>query len=162
MLSLCHLPRSVLNSWSRAGLDLKTSEGAYGLREVIAVLLLGAARDHIQPKEMAPAWQEIVDSGADIEIVQKARRLSQGDRFDFVIDPENASFAIAQSDAELAAVVRFSSWPRPIVVVDVAERIRQAVRTFDKVGNATPRPKERSSGRPRSAARIYRLSAEGS
>jgi len=43
--------------------------------------------------------------------------------------------------------------PRPVVVLDVAERIRLIVETFNRLANRTKPPAERSPGRPRNAER---------
>lgn len=153
MLGLCHLPRSVLNSWKRANLDLTNEAGAYGLAETISVLLLGAARDHIQPHEMAEAWREIVATGAREEIIRKAREVEGCDRFDLIVDPENAVLTVATSDEELIEAVCHPTWPRATVVVDVLERVSAVVRAFHKRGSRMTPPTERKPGRPRNADR---------
>lgn len=160
MLGLCRLPRSVVNSWKRAGIDLTNEAGAYGLSETVSVLLLGAAREHIKPKEMAEAWRELENSGAHERIVNRARKIDQCDRFDLIVDPRYAKLRIATSDAELIDAVCHSRWPRPVVVVDVAEGVTDVVSAFNKVGNPTPRPVRRQAGRPRSASRVHYLDRE--
>jgi hypothetical protein len=160
MLGLCRLPRSVLNSWKRAGIDLVNDAGAYGLSETISVLLLGAAREHIKPKEMAEAWRELIGSGGRDQIVQKARQIDDCERFDLIVDARHATLLVATTDAELIDAVCHTNWPRPVVVVDVAEGVADVVGAFNKVGNTTTRPQKRQAGRPRSAGRIHHLRQE--
>jgi hypothetical protein len=160
MLELCRLPRSVLNSWKRAGIDLADKAGAYGLKETISVLLLGAAREHINPKEMAEAWREFVSSGAHDEVVQRARQIGDCDRFDLIVDSRHASLLVAASDSELIDAVCHPGWPRPVVVVDVSEAVAAVVGAFHRVGNSTTRPAERKAGRPRNAGRVHQLRLE--
>jgi hypothetical protein len=162
MLDLCRLPRSVLNSWKRAGIDLADEAGAYGLKETISVLLLGAAREHIKPKEMAEAWREFVNSGAHDGVVQRARQIADCDRFDLIVDSRHAALLVAVSDSELIDAVCYPRWPRPVVVVDISEAIADVVGAFHRVGNSTTRPDERKAGRPRSAGRVHQLRLEGS
>lgn len=158
MLGLCRLPRSVINSWKRAGIDLANEAGAYGLEETISVLLLGAAREHIKPKEMAEAWREFVNSGARQSTVLKARERNEDDRFDLIVDPRHATVQVATSDAQLIDAVCHPGWPRPVVVVDVSEAVSEVVRAFNKIGNPkTMKPEKKKPGRPRNVSRARHL-----
>ncbi len=147
MLALCPLPRSVINSWKRAGIDLTNEAGAYGLEETISALLLGAAREHIKPKEMAEAWREFVNSGAHGDAVLRARKIDRCDRFDLIVDPRHATFQVATNDAELIDAVCHPGWPRPVVVVDAFEAISEVVGTFHRIGNpSTVKPEKKQAG----------------
>jgi hypothetical protein len=162
MLDLCRLPRSVLNSWKRVGLDLTNEVGAYGLEETVSVVLLGAAREHIKPKEMTDAWRGFVEAGGRDAAVAKARDFGRCERFDLIVDPRYAALSVATSDAELIDAVCHPGWPRPVVVVDVAEGIAAVTTAFHRVGSRTEKPRERKAGRPRNAARarVVELSRE--
>jgi hypothetical protein len=153
MLSLCRLSRSTFQSWRRSGLDLPGTGGAYGLNEVLTLTILVAVRDFLAPKEMVAAWRHLVRSGREEEILSSARGLERGDRFDLVIEPELASLELARSDEELVAAVRHPTYPREFVVVDGAERVYTVVDAFSRLGNETPRPRQKGPGRPRSADR---------
>jgi hypothetical protein len=159
ILKVCRLPRSTLQSWRRSGLEL-ADEAAYDLKALVTLVLLVATREFLSPKEMVGAWRALVRSGTDTEIVEAARRLAKGGRFDLVIDVTYASLEIAQSETELMTEVRHPSLPRPMVVVDVAEAVYLAVKYFNDHANTTPRPKEKGPGRPRSADRVRLLREE--
>lgn len=153
MLDLCEVSRSTFNSWRKAGLDLVAERGAYGLDRIVAVVVLASARKYLTPKDMAGAWRSAVKSGADERIARAGRSLEADGRFDLVIESEHAFLSIACSEEELVEAVRHPGAPRPVVVVDLADRIRHVVETFDRIANETPRPQERGPGRPRSADR---------
>jgi hypothetical protein len=153
MLALCRLSRSTFNSWKKSGLDIANSAGAYGLSDVVALTVLVAIREFIPPKEMIAAWRDLVQSGGAAGIVNAARSLNEGDRFDLIVQPQHASLRLALSEQELTAAVRFPTDPKVVVVIDAADRVRSVVKAFDRLGNDTPRPKEKRPGRPRSADR---------
>jgi hypothetical protein len=152
-LELCELTRSSFNSWKTAGIDIEPEGGAYGLAQVVPLLLLVAARSYLPPKEMVGAWRDLKGSGEIDEIVNAARGLKEGGRFDLVIEPAHAALRVARSDSALLDAVRHPGAPRPVVVLDLAERVRQTVGAFNRIANRTTPPAERSRGRPRSADR---------
>jgi len=156
-LSVCQLSRSAFNSWKQAGLDLDAPGGAYGLDQVVSITILAAAREHIQPKAMVAAWQDFVGPDGEAELGRAARLLGPGDPFDLVVDPEIFTLRVTLRDADLVDALRRSSYPRPVVVVDLADRIREIVGAFNRAGNPTSKPKSRNPGRPRSANRVTQL-----
>jgi hypothetical protein len=153
MLALCELSRSAFTSWKKAGINLESEDGAYGLGEIIPILLLVAARSHMLPKEMAGAWREIEASDKLARIIHAARGLEPGERFDLVVAPEHAVLNVALDERELVEAVRNPGAPVPVVVLDLADRVRMVVGTFNRIANRTGPPSERSPGRPRSADR---------
>jgi hypothetical protein len=158
MLSLCGLSRSSFQSWTRSGLEIGNEAGAYGLNEVIALTVLVAVRDFLSPKHLVAAWREMVLSGEAERFVNAGRQLEKGGRFDLVVEPEVAWFRLARTDAELVDAVRTPSDPRPVVVIDAADRVRRAVGGFNRLGEETPRRTKKARGRPPSAARnVVRL-----
>lgn len=159
VLKVCELSRSTLQSWIRSGLDLAV-DAAYDLPALVALVLLVETRKFLTPKEMVEAWQALSREGVAERIVESAKRLEDGDRFDLVIDINHASLRIAESDADLMAAVRHSRRPRPVVVLDMAEPVLLAVKYFNDHANPTPRPERKGPGRPRSAARLHILTEE--
>lgn len=153
MLTLCELSRSTFTSWKKAGINLESEDGAYGLAQIVPILLLAAARPHMPPKEMAGAWRQIEATDKLERIVHTARSLEPGERFDFVIAPEHAFLNVALDESELVEAVRHPGSPVPVVVLDIADRVRMIVGTFNRIANHTRPPSERSPGRPRSADR---------
>jgi hypothetical protein len=150
LLGICSLPRSTFQSWIRSGLNLADEGGAYGLREVIALTLLAAARDHAGVEELIAGWRRLERSGGDVAVIDAARGLQDGARMDLVLDPSGGAFAIARNDVELVeAIRRHRDVPRPLFVVDVAARIRFAVDAFESFAKATPRPVSKRPGRPK-------------
>lgn len=152
-LELCEITRSSFNSWRSAGIDIEPEGGAYRLAQIVPLLLLVAARSYLPPKEMVGAWRDLKGSGELEEIVSAARGIEAGDRFDLVVEPGHAALRVARSESALLDAVRHPGAPRPVVVLDLAERVRQAVGAFNRLANRTPPPAERSRGRPRSADR---------
>jgi len=152
-IDLCELTRSSFNSWQNAGIDLAPENGAYGLRQIVPLVLLVAARSYLPPKEMVGAWLEMENSGEMEGLVNAARSLEQGDRFDLVVEPAHAKLHVAQTEVELLDAVRQPGAPKPVIVLDLADRIRTVVSTFNRIANRTAPPVERSPGRPRSAER---------
>lgn len=140
-----------------------TEGAAYGLGEIVSLLLLGAARPHLPPKEMAGAWGELQGTGRLPVIVTAARELGPSGRFDLVVAPEHALLRVALDDEELLEAVRHPSVPIPVVVVDLAPRVRMVVGAFSRIANRTRPPAARSPGRPRSGERgkVVSLSAKG-
>lgn len=153
LLDLCGLSRSTFQSWQRAGLDVGNDQGAYSLDDAIALIVLAAVRDHLAPKDMVGAWRFLLKSGEAADLLAAARLLKRGDRFDLVIEPDLASLKVARSDAELADAVRHPTDPRPVVVLDLAERVYRGCRAFERLGNESPKPRRKAPGRPRSADR---------
>jgi hypothetical protein len=149
MLGLCDLPRSTFQSWLKAGLDLADPGGAYGLAETLEVAVLVQARRHLGLEEMAGAWRSAIRSGRRDEIVRRAVALEEGGRLDLVVQPQHASLAVADTDAELVRAVRHPTAPRPVVVLDVAAPLMLVKEGFEGMATAGSRPSERRRGRPR-------------
>jgi hypothetical protein len=160
VLKLCGLSRSTLQSWVRGGLDL-AANAAYDLRALVALTLLAETRNFLMPKEMLEAWAGLVRRGQDESIVDAARSLEWGDRFDLVIDVTYTSLRVVQSEAELLNAVVHPRRPRPVVVLDMAEPVLLAVEYFQDHANRTPVPEKKGPGRPRSAARVHSISEAG-
>jgi hypothetical protein len=150
MLGLCDLPRSTRQSWERAGLNVGDAGGAYGEGAVLEIALLVMIREHLGLEEMIGAWRDLTSSGTAAEIINRARHLRERDRFDLVLEPEHAGIRVARTNAELAAAVRHPGAPRPVVVVDIAERIRLVRDSFRRLAVHEPRPQVKRPGRPRS------------
>jgi hypothetical protein len=155
LLELCGLSRAQLNSWIKSGLDLEKAgaRAAYGLYELVKILLLAKLRAHLSPKQMIGVWAELAKGGRDAEIVAAARALKPGERFDLVVDLRFSTFDVALSEKELLNAVRHPTDPRPVLVLDVADSVRLVVAAFHREANATRPPAARGPGRPRSAAR---------
>jgi hypothetical protein len=150
VLRLSELSRSTLQSWIRAGLK-PADVAAYDLAALLAIVLLAACRKHLTAKQLVGAWRSLEQRGVDKKILESALKHQEGDRFDLVIDTTFDLIEVARSDAELAKAVRRQE-PRPVIVVDVAEKVMLTVRHFDAHANKTARPDERSPGRPRSTS----------
>ena len=112
---------------------------------------------------MVGAWRAFDSSGTREGVVNYARGLETGNRFDLVVEPDHAALRIARDDAELFDGVRHPGSPRPVIVLDLADD-RAVVGTFNRIANRTKPPSERSPGRPRSADRgnVSALRGEGS
>jgi hypothetical protein len=159
VLKVCGLSRSTLQSWKRSGLDLDV-DAAYDLTALVALVVLAATREFLSPKEMVSAWRSLSRAGKDKYIVDAARLLEEGGRFDLVIDVTYGSLEIVLDDAELAKAVGRLHRPRPVVVIDMAEEIFRAAKYFEDHANPTSRPETKGPGRPRSADRL-RIVGEG-
>jgi hypothetical protein len=156
ILSFCRISRAALNSWIKSGLDIPPNTAAYGFADLVTLLVFSGARKHMTPKDMVAAWRDLVREGEDVKITTFARDLGPDDRFDLVIDPEYVAFRIARSDEELVEAVRHPTAPRPVVVVDLAERMRDAAGAFYRAASEERRPAARKRGRPRSDSRRLR------
>lgn len=157
ILTLCDISRATLNSWIKSGLDIPEDTAAYGLADLVTLLVFAAARKHLTPKDMVAAWRDLVRSGEDVRIATLARDLGSDDRFDLIVDPEYVAFQVACSDEELVAAVRHPTAPRPVVVVDLAERMRDAVGAFHRAASKEDPPPARKRGRPRNASRRFHV-----
>jgi hypothetical protein len=150
MLGLCGLPRSTRQSWERAGLNVGDAGGAYGEGAVLEIALLVIIREHLGLDEIIGAWRDLTSSGVAAELINHARCLREQDRFDLVLEPEHAGIRVARTNAELVAAVRHPGAPRPVVVVDIAERIRLVRESFRRLATHGSRPQVKRPGRPRS------------
>jgi hypothetical protein len=160
MFNLCELPRSTFQSWVKAGLDIEDPGGAYGLADVLAILLLVHARRYLGLEEMAGAWRELGREGAIGTMIRAACDLEEGERFDLVLEPEHGSILVARSNPELVNAVRHPGAPRPVVVLDLSEAIQLVKKSFMRLANRSPRPREKRRGRPRrKAAEVEQLPA---
>src|SRR5262249_13085652 len=117
------------------------------------VTILVAVRAYLPPKEMAGAWRDFSTSGERDAATLAARRLEPGQRFDLVVEPEHAGIQIARDERRLLEAVRHPSSPRPVVVLDLAERIGTVGPPFGRIANRTTPTPEGAPGRPRSADR---------
>jgi hypothetical protein len=150
MLGLCGLPRSTRQSWERAGLDIGDVGGAYGEGAVLEIALLVIIREHLGLEEMVSAWRELSNSGAAADLINQARCLHDKDRFDLILEPDHAGIRAASTNGQLVAAVRHPGAPRPVVVVDIADRIRLVRDSFRRLATHEPRPQVKRPGRPRS------------
>lgn len=161
MLSVCGLPRSTFQSWGRNGLELANAQGAYGLYEVIGVALLVEMRRYVGVEDLVAVWDDLGAGDSLPALVAKARALQLGDRLDVILEPEHGRATIACGDSELAAAVRHPSAPRPIIVLDVAERVAHVTATFHRLAKNAPRPQEKRPGRPKRDRKQLRLVDSG-
>lgn len=150
MLGLCGLPRSTRQSWERAGLNVGDAGGAYGEGAVLEIALLVIIREHLGLEEMVSAWRDLSNSGAAVELINQARGLRDKDRFDLVLEPDHAGIGVARTNGQLVAAVRHPGAPRPVVVVDIADRMRLVRNSFRRLATHEPRPQVKRPGRPRS------------
>ncbi|HEV7481691.1 MAG TPA: hypothetical protein VGO13_01180 [Solirubrobacterales bacterium] len=149
MLSICGLPRSTFQGWNRAGLGLVDAGGAYGLREVVAISLLVAARDHMGADELVAAWGAFDRSGEADDLVRAVRKAKKGDRFDLVVAPTSGAMLIVRDDEELVRAVRDPGVPTTFAVIDVSGRLRAVRDSFGRFKKKSKRPQKRRPGRPK-------------
>jgi biotin operon repressor len=162
ILELCDISRATLNSWIKAGLDISTAAAGYKLADVVKLLIFAAARKHLTPQQMAGAWVDLVKSGEAGAITDAARELKEGDSFELVVDLKYHELKVIRSDNELLAAVRHPTAPRPVVVVDLAEQMRDSVRSFFRDSHKSAPPEARKRGRPKRAVANLQLVREGS
>jgi hypothetical protein len=155
MLSICALPRSTFQGWNRNGLGLVDAGGAYGLREVLAVSLLTAARDHMAAEELVAAWGAFEESGQADQLVEAVRGMEKGDRFDLVVAAASGSMTVVRDDGGLVEAVRDPEVPTTFTVIEVGARLRLARDAFGRFQKGSKRPQKRRPGRPR--AEVTRL-----
>ena len=153
ILSLCGISRATLNSWIKSGLDIRGDAAAYGLSDLITLLVFSSARRHMTPKLLVAAWTDLVRTGEAAALLNAARDLGPNESFELVIDPEFGQLGVALSDEELLEAIRHPNSPRPVVVVDMAEKVRDAVAAFHRFAERGQRPAARRPGRPRNASR---------
>jgi hypothetical protein len=152
LLTLTNTPRSTFRGWTKAGTFEQAADGAYGEGEVIELALLAELRNHLTTDDLASAWSEFSRSGELEQVVNWVRRMQPGNRLDLVVEPRHAGLTWARDDPALVAAVRHPMAPRPVVVVDVAERLVHIRDSFRRTASRTPRPAKRSAGRPSRAA----------
>lgn len=157
ILELCEISRATLNSWIKAGLDIPAAAAAYKVADVVKLLIFAAARKHLTPQQMAGAWVDLVQSGEAGEITDAARELKSGDKFELVVDLKYHEMKVVRSDKDLLAAVRHPTAPRPLVVVDLAEQMRDSVRSFFRDSHKSAPPATRKRGRPRRAVADLQL-----
>ncbi len=160
VLDLCDISRATLNSWIKGGLDIPEAAAAYKVADLIKLLIFASARKHLAPQQIGAAWTELIRTGEATAIVNAARELGTDDTFDLVIDVKYFTLAVARSDKDLIAEVRHPTAPRPIVVVDLAERMRDATGAFFRSSRRDAPPAERTRGRPRRARGNLQLVSE--
>jgi hypothetical protein len=162
ILDLCEISRATLNSWIKAGLDIPTAAAAYKVADLVKLLIFAAARKHLTPRQMSAAWSELARSGEAARITRLARDLEPDDSFDLVLDLKYREMRVISSDDELVAAVRHPTAPRPVVVIDLAEQMRDSVRSFFRDPRRDAPPAARKRGRPKRGAGKLELVSEGS
>lgn len=162
ILEFCEISRATLNSWIKAGLDIPTATAAYKVADLVKLLIFAAARKHLTPQQMAAAWSDLAKSGEADRITDLARELKPGNSFDLVIDLKYREMKVVRSNKELVVAVRHPTAPRPIVVIDLAEQMRDSVASFFRCSREDAPPVARKRGRPKRAAGNLKLVSEGS
>lgn len=157
VLELCEISRATLNSWINGGLDIPKGTAAYKVGDLVKLLLFEAARPYLTPQQMGSAWTDLVRKGEDNAIIAAARKLKPGQRFDLVVDTKYHSLRVVHSDKDLVAAVRRPSAPRPVVVIDLTERVVDSVEAFYRGAREEPPPATRKPGRPKRAKGGLRL-----
>jgi hypothetical protein len=148
MLAITDVARSTFHGWARAGIVERDPAGAYSEPAVIEVMLVGALRDYMSVDELAIRWPRLEAEGKVADFLRRARALEEGERYDLIVEIKHGNVAVASGDAELAAAVRHPGAPRPVVVVDLAERVLLARAGFLSWRIVGRRPAARRSGRP--------------
>ena len=151
ILDLAEISRATLNSWIKAGLDIPEAAAAYRVADLVKLLIFAGARKHLTPQQLAAAWADLAGAGKTATITNAARELSPDDAFDLVIDVKYKALEVARSDQELLAAVRHPTAPRAVVVVDLAEQMRDAVSSFFRSAKEDVPPTARKRGRPKKA-----------
>jgi hypothetical protein len=161
ILEWCDISRATLNSWIKSGLDIPEAAAAYKVSDLIKLLIFAGARKHLTPQQMVAAWRELAKTGEAAAIVAAARDLEADTPFDLVIDIKFKALGVVHSDEELVSAVRHPNAPRPVVVIDLAERMRDAVGAFFRDPRKDAPPIKRQRGRPKRARGNLQLVAEG-
>lgn len=162
IIELAEISRATLNSWIKAGLDISNAAAAYKVVDLVKLLIFAAARKHLTPQQMASAWTDLAASGEAATITAAARELEPGDSFELVVDLKYHELKVVRSDEELLAAVRHPTAPRPLVVIDLAEPMRDSVRAFFRDARKGVPPAARKRGRPKRAVGNLHLVEEGS
>ncbi len=149
MLGICSLPRSTFQGWNRLGLGLAHPGGAYGLREVLGISLLVAARDHAGAEELVVSWIAFSESGEADELVEAVRAMQKGDPFELVLAPARGLMTVARGDEQLVRAVREIEIPTAFAVIDVSARLHAARNDFKRFQKKVKRPQTRRPGRPK-------------
>lgn len=149
MLGICSLPRSTFQGWNRLGLGLAHPGGAYGLREVLGISLLVAARDHAGAEELVVSWAAFSESGEADELVERVQAMGKGDRVELVLAPARGLMTVVRDDEQLVRAVRDIEIPASFAVIDVSARLRAARDDFERFKKKAKRPQTRRPGRPR-------------
>lgn len=129
-------------------------KAGYDFFDLVTLLIFASARKHMSPQHLVTVWEDLIAEGEAKRIVDAAQRLEPDRGFDLVIDPEHASFRVALSERELLDAVRHPLSPRPVVVVDMAEKVRDKAAAFRRFASSEEQPAKRRRGRPRNQARL--------
>ncbi|MCW3001514.1 MAG: hypothetical protein JWQ20_812 [Conexibacter sp.] len=148
MLAITDLARSTFHGWARAGIVERDPGGAYSEPAVIEMMLVGALRDYMSVDELAIRWPRLQAEGKVADFVRRARTVEEGERYDLIVEIKHGDVSVARDDTELAAAVRHPGAPRPVVVVDLADRLRLVRSGFMSWRITGRRPKARKAGRP--------------
>jgi hypothetical protein len=158
MLEVVDLPRSTFQGWVSAGLVDRDPGAAYPLAVTLELVLLGALREMLSVEELKIRWAKLQRSRRVEDFVRRAQTLAAEDekedagaapdRYDLVVEIKHGGVSIATDDAELAAAVRYPGAPRPVVVLDLVPRLRNALDGFDAWSIVGRRPTTRKVGRP--------------
>jgi hypothetical protein len=173
MLEIVDLPRSTFQGWASAGLVDRDGGGAYPLAVTLELVLLGALRETLSVEELKVRWPKLRRSGLVEDFVRRAHTLAAAaaaaaedadaapDRFDLVLEIKHGGVSIATDDVELATAVRNSGAPRPVIVLDLVPRLRNALDGFEAWSIVGRRPMTRKVGRPaaRGNAQVRELRA---
>lgn len=162
ILDLGEVSRATLNSWIKAGLDIPKGAAAYKVDDLIKIIIFASARKHLTPQRLVRAWGELAKTGEAAAIKNAARQLKADEPFDLVIDVKYFALAVVQSDEELISAVRHPTAPRPVVVIDLAEKMRSAIGGFFRSSNEGSPPAQRKRGRPKRAKGPLHLVSEES
>lgn len=145
----------MLQSWTREQL-IDPPGGAYRWRDCVAVVLISTIRDHFPARETTSLWRALEREGLAGAMIERAAALGDDGELEVVIDPDFGEIALAGDDAELARAVR-AERPHAVVVVPMAQRLRDMRRAFDRVASTSAPPKTRRGRPPKPAAEVHDL-----
>lgn len=149
MLALVGVPRSTFLGWARAGIVERDEGGAYTEPQVVEVALIAALREHLSIEELALRWPRLHEEGKAAAFVSLAREVdAPDDQYVLVIAVRTGAIDVATDANELADAVLRKGGAHTVVVIDIADEVRQLREGFVHWSVTTSRPKERKVGRP--------------
>jgi hypothetical protein len=141
MLRLTRVKRSTWHNWIKEGLVDPVRPHAFDEAEVLEVVLVGALRRVHGLRDAAGIWRALHQRSDRQRLVAKAQTLVAEERFDLVLEPDGTGVRLAQDDEELAAAVRFTSDPRSVIVLVLADELRRVRDDFRVLAETGPIPR---------------------
>ena len=133
MQAITGIPRATWHHWASEGLVRIAEDNAYTEADVLELVIVGALRSFLGPRELAAIWRWQRREGFTDALIHQARSIESEGFLDLVLEAETGRLAVASDLPTLLGAVREPLRPRALVVIPLAQhviRVREAFRLF--------------------------------